>query len=133
MTAQLAVLVARLKETLAEHVEDVRVSTRLRDSAACLVAPEHGLDRQLAKLLSEHGHAGALGKPVLEINPRHEAIAALAKMAQGADKAQNFSKAEAEDGFFLLLDLARIADGEQPVDASAFARRLAAQLAKNAA
>jgi molecular chaperone HtpG len=132
-SAQLAGLVARLKETLAEHVEDVRVSTRLRDSAACLVAPDHGLDRQLAKLLAEHGGADALGKPVLEINPRHEAIAALAKMAQGADKTQNFSKAEAEDGFFLLLDLARIADGEQPVDAGAFARRLAAQLAKNAA
>ena len=126
-SAQIAGLVAGLKETLAEHVEEVRVSTRLRDSAACLVAPDHGLDRQLAKLLAEHGRAGALGKPVLEINPRHEAIVALAKMAQGADKAQ------AEDGFFLLLDLARIADGEQPVDAGAFARRLAAQLAKNAA
>ncbi|ARN83551.1 molecular chaperone HtpG [Methylocystis bryophila] len=118
---EVAALVTRLKETLKEHVEDVRLSTRLRDSAVCLIAPEHGLDRRLAKLLAEHGESGALGKPVLEINPRHPAILALAKLAEGE---------EASDGAFMLLDLARIADGEPPVDAAAFARRLAARLAK---
>jgi molecular chaperone HtpG len=102
----------------------VRVSTRLRESAVCLIAPEHGLDRQLARLLAEHGQAGVLGKPVLEINPRHPAIATLAQTAQGP---------EAEDGCFMLLDLARIADGEPPLDANAFARRLTARLAKSAA
>ena len=121
--SELAGLVAKMKEALKEHVDDVRVSTRLRESAVCLIAPEHGLDRQLARLLAEHGQAGALGKPVLEINPRHPAITALAHSAEGG---------EGEDGYFMLLDLARIADGEAPVDASAFARRLTARLAKGA-
>ncbi len=121
--AELAGLVAKMKEALKEHVDDVRISTRLRESAVCLIAPEHGLDRQLARLLAEHGQAGALGKPVLEINPRHPAIAALGRSAGGAD---------GHDGYFMLLDLARIADGEAPVDASAFARRLTARLAKGA-
>ncbi len=126
-SAEIAVLLAKLKETLSEHIEDARVSNRLRESAVCLIAPEHGLDRQLARLLADHGQAGALGKPVLEINPRHEAVLALAKKAKSGDKQ------EAEDGLHLLLDLARIADGEPPVDAAAFARRLSAQLAKGAA
>jgi molecular chaperone HtpG len=123
-SAQVAELVARLKEALKEHVDDVRVSTRLRESAVCLIAPEHGLDRRLAQLLAQHGQEGALGKPVLEINPRHAAIAALAHTPEGE---------EARDGYFLLLDLARIADGEPPIDASAFARRLTARLAKGGA
>ncbi len=126
-TGEIAGLLAKLKETLGEHIEDARVSTRLRESPVCLIAPEHGLDRQLARLLAEHGQAGALGKPVLEINPRHEAVLALAKKVKSGDAK------ETEDGFCLLLDLARIADGEPPVDAAAFARRLAAQLAKGAA
>ncbi len=119
--AEVAALVSKLKETLKEHVDDVRVSTRLRESAVCLIAPEHGLDRRLAQLLAEHGQAGVLSKPVLEINPRHAAITALAHAPEGD---------EARDGYFLLLDLARIADGEPPVDASAFARRLTARLSK---
>ncbi len=122
-TPEIALLTARMKETLAEHVDDVRLSTRLRESPVCLVAPDHGLDLQLARMLSEGGRGGILGKPVLEINPGHEIIAALAKKA-GVDKAG------AEDGFWLLLDTARIADGEAPLDASAFAKRVTALLAK---
>ena len=122
--AEVATLVTKLKEALKEHVDDVRVSTRLRESAVCLIAPEHGLDRRLAQLLAEHGQSGALGKPVLEVNPRHAAILELARAPEGE---------EAENGYFLLLDLARIADGEPPIDASAFARRLTARLAKGGA
>ena len=122
--AEVAMLVTKLKEALKEHVDDVRVSTRLRESAVCLIAPEHGLDRRLAQLLAQHGQEGALGKPVLEINPRHAAILELARAPEGD---------EARDGYFLLLDLARIADGEPPIDASAFARRLTARLAKGGA
>jgi molecular chaperone HtpG len=122
--AEVAMLVTKLKEALKEHVDDVRVSTRLRESAVCLIAPEHGLDRRLAQLLAEHGQGGALGKPVLEVNPRHAAILELARAPEGD---------EARDGYFLLLDLARIADGEPPIDASAFARRLTARLAKGGA
>jgi molecular chaperone HtpG len=119
-------LVAALKETLAETVEDVRVSTRLTESAACLVASEAGLDRQLARILAESGQKGLFGKPVLEINAKHPAVAALA--ASLREKGRD----GAADGLHLLLDLARVADGEQPVDPAAFARRLSSLIAKGA-
>jgi len=126
-TGDVALLVAKLKEALAEHIDDVRVSTRLIESAACLVAPDHGLDRQLARLLAEHGQTAALGKPVLEINSRHAAIEALARKVKGGGKSAS------DDGCFLLLDLARVADGEPPLDAALFAKRLGALIAKDAA
>jgi molecular chaperone HtpG len=119
-------LVAALKEALADSVEDVRVSTRLTESAACLVASDKGLDRQLARILAESGQKGLFGKPVLEINARHPAVAAL--LTSLRDKGRD----GAADGMHLLLDLARVADGEQPVDPSAFARRLSALIAKSA-
>jgi molecular chaperone HtpG len=122
-TPAVALLTGMLKETLAEHVDDVRVSTRLRESPACLVAADHGFDLQLARMLSDSGRSNALGKPVLEINPGHAVIVALAEKAKA-------DKASAEDGFWLLFDTARIADGEAPLDAAAFAKRVAALLAK---
>ena len=117
--AEAAALVQRMKDALQEHVADVRVSTRLRDSAVCLIAPEHGLDRRLARLLADHGQAEAIAKPVLEINPRHGAIAALFDAPQDE---------KTKDAYFLLLDAARIADGEEPVDSAAFVKRLTSRL-----
>jgi molecular chaperone HtpG len=124
--ADTGALVAALKETLSDYVDDVRVSTRLTESAACLIASDKGFDRQLARLLAEHGQQAMLGKPVLEINARHPAVVTLASTlaAKGRDGAS--------DGMFLLLDLARVADGEQPVDASAFVKRLGALIARGA-
>lgn len=122
-SAEVALLTAMLKETLGGEVEDVRVSTRLRESPACLIAADHGFDLQLARMLQESGKKGVFGKPVLEINPRHEAVLALAQKAKA-------DRAGAEDGFWLLFDTARIADGEAPLDAAAFAKRVAALLAR---
>jgi molecular chaperone HtpG len=119
-------LVAALKETLSESVDDVRVSTRLTESAACLVASDKGLDRQLARILAETGQKAMFGKPVLEINPKHPAIAAL--VASLRDKGRE----GATDGLHLLFDLARVADGETPVDTAAFAKRLSALIARSA-
>jgi molecular chaperone HtpG len=125
-TEEVAELIALMKSALEEHVAEVRASTRLRESAVCLIAPEFALDRQLARLLAAHGQADATPKPILEINAGHPAIRALAQ------KAKSGERQEAEDGCFLLLDMARVADGEPPVDAAAFARRLSAQLARGA-
>ncbi|MEF3367780.1 molecular chaperone HtpG [Methylocystis sp. 9N] len=122
--AEIADLVAALKETLADHVDDVRASTRLTGSAVCLIAPEKGFDLQLARILAEHGQQGMFGKPVLEVNPRHEAVAALARLMR--DKGRE----AAEDGMRLLFDLARVVDGEPPLDAVGFAQRLTALIAK---
>ena len=122
--ADMGVLVTALKETLVDYVEDVRISTRLTESAACLIASDKGLDRQLARLLAEHGQQAMLGKPVLEINAKHPAVAMLSTTL--AQKGRD----GATDGMYLLFDLARVADGEQPIDASAFVKRLGALIAK---
>ncbi|MDE2440925.1 MAG: molecular chaperone HtpG [Betaproteobacteria bacterium] len=105
-----------VKETLGEAVSDVRASDRLTDSAVCLVASETGLDRQLEKLLANAGQMPAGTKPVLEINPGHAQVAKLAALP--ADDVMR------EDAAHLLLDEARILDGEQPLDPRAFAERM---------
>jgi len=104
------------KTTLADAVSDVRASDRLTTSAVCLVAPESGMDRQLEKLLASAGQLPTAALPVLEINPRHALIQKLAS----SDDADGLKS----DLAHLLLDQARIADGEQPTDARAFSDRL---------
>jgi molecular chaperone HtpG len=116
---KVATLLAYMKQTLAEAVEDVRASDRLSESPACLIAPEFGPDRRLEKILAQHGKLGTATKPVLEVNPTHPLVAALAeKFASVADKAI------VDDSTWLLHDEARIMDGEMPTDAAAFAARL---------
>ncbi|HVO96020.1 MAG TPA: molecular chaperone HtpG [Terriglobales bacterium] len=119
-----------IKETLGEAVADVRPSDRLTDSPVCLVAPEHGPDRQLEKLLAGAGRLTTAAKPILEVNPRHDIIMQLASL--GDD-----DRAFKEDASQLLFDEARILDGERPTDARLFGDRLARVLrrgfGKNAA
>ena len=91
----------------------MRASDRLTDSAVCLVAPEHGMDRQLEKLLAGAGRLGAARKPVLEINPRHDLVAALAALGDDRQTLQ-------EDAAHLLLDEARVLDGDRPADPELF-------------
>ena len=107
-----------IKETLGEAVADVRPSDRLTDSPVCLVAPEHGPDRQLERLLAGSGRLKTAAKPILEINPRHDIIMQLASL--GDD-----DRAFKEDATQLLFDEARILDGERPMDARLFGDRLA--------
>ncbi len=110
--------IAFVKLTLGDAVSDVRASDRLTDSAVCLVAAEHGPDRALEKLLQGSGRVISAAKPILEINPRHSLVAALA--ALGDDE-----KSFKEDAAHLLYDEARVLDGERPNDAKGFSDRLA--------
>ncbi len=123
-SAQLAALFALMKQELSEMVEDVRASDRLSESPACLIAQDHGLDRRLERILSEHGQLGAMSKPVLEINPTHPLVAALAERVAQADKAS------LNDIIWLLFEEARLMDGERPQDTSTFAARLTRVLIK---
>lgn len=107
-----------VRTTLGDAVSDVRASERLTESAVCLVAPEHGMDRQLEKLLAGAGRLDGAAQPVLEINPRHDLIARLSRLGADAGSLR-------EDAAHLLFDEARIADGEQPVDPRGFSARLA--------
>jgi molecular chaperone HtpG len=110
-------LMAGLKAALGERVEDVRASARLTESPVCLVAPENAMDRELERILSRAGQLSATSRPVLEVNPRHPLIEALARIAAPEPTLR-------EDMAHLLLDEARILDGEPPEDPRAFADRL---------
>ena len=119
--ADTTALVMALKAALGDAVSEVRTTDRLVESAVVLAAASAGLDLQMQRLLRRAGRLGASAPPVLEINPRHALIAALAREAEaGKDVA-----AEAE----LLLDLARVQDGDLPSDPAAFARRVERALA----
>ena len=116
--------VAFIKETLGEAVSDVRVSDRLTDSPVCLVAPETGLDRQLEKLLAGAGRLKVTAKPILEINPRHAIVVALASLGED-------DLAFKQDAAHLLFDEARVLEGERPADARMFSDRLGRLLTRS--
>ncbi|MBN9440838.1 molecular chaperone HtpG [Bosea sp. (in: a-proteobacteria)] len=112
---EVGALLASMKVALAGEVADVRTSDRLTESAVCLVASDKGPDRQFERLLSAAGRLDSAAKPILEVNPRHAVVAALAAVEDGALRS---------DVAHLLLDTARVLDGERPTDANAFAERL---------
>jgi molecular chaperone HtpG len=116
-------LVTALKAALGDAVSDVRATSRLVDSAVVLAAGTSGPDLQMQRLLKRAGRGGFPSAPVLEINPHHALIAALAaSVAAGGDVAP-----AAET----LFDLARVQDGELPRDPAGFARRLEAALVRD--
>ena len=112
-------LVAMFKLALADAVKDVRVSERLTDSAVCLVSDEGDMDMHLERLLRQHKQIDTTVQRILEINPRHALIASLSELI-GKDGGGQ----QVEDAAWLLLDQARILEGEQLPDPAAFSRRL---------
>ncbi len=122
--ADAATLASLLKEALADQVSDVRASSRLATSAVCLVAPEFGLDRMTEKLVARQEGRPAGLKPVLEFNPGHALIKALAaKAAKGSADA-------VREAAPLLHGQARILDGEAPEDPAVFAAALSRLMEK---
>ena len=119
-----ASLVALFKLSLGDAVKDVRISRRLTDSAVCLVADEGDLDMHLERLLKQHRQLTSEAKRILELNPAHPLIARLADLA-GKEGASDALK----DFAWLLLDQARIIEGDPLPDPAGFAQRLSAVLA----
>ncbi len=117
-------LVIALKLALGDQVKDVRASDRLTASAVCLVADEAAMDLHLERLLKQHKQLEQTSPRILEINPDHALIKALNAKA-GDDGTGDIGEAGS-----LLLDQARILEGETLPDPSAFARRLADVMAK---
>ncbi|MGA3310687.1 MAG: molecular chaperone HtpG [Xanthobacteraceae bacterium] len=113
-----------MQGTLGDAVAQVRASDRLTDSAVCLVASDTGPDRALEKLLAGAGRLNAASKPILEVNPRHQLVVALA--ALGEDE-----RTLKEDAAHLLLDEARVLEGDRPADARSFSDRLARVLGRS--
>src|SRR5258708_4248709 len=118
-------LIAIFKLALGEAVKDVRTSDRLTDSAVCLVADEGDMDMHLERLLKQHRQLDAAAKRILEINPKNALVERLAAMV-----GQNGASDQLGEFAWLLLDQARILEGEPLPDPSAFARRLSTLLEK---
>ena len=121
-------LLARLKASLGEEVSEVRASKRLRDSAVCLVAEEHGLDLRMERFLKQHSQLDKLSRRVFEVNGQHELIRKMAAMTTDAAEGLAFDELA-----HLLLDQARIIEGEPIPDPGAFSRRMSAFLARGLA
>ncbi|ABM40726.1 heat shock protein Hsp90 [Acidovorax sp. JS42] len=110
-------MLAKLKEALKDKAEDVRVTTRLVDSPACLVVQDGGMSTQLARLLKQAGQSAPDAKPVLEVNPEH----ALVKKLDGS--------VHFHDLAHILFDQALLAEGGLPEDPAAYVKRVNALLA----
>lgn len=113
--AALAELTQRVKQALDERVKEVRVTRRLTDSPACLVADSHELGRHLEQILQATGQQVARAKPVLEINPRHPIVEKL-KNEQNDERFGDWAG--------LIFDQALLSEGGQPEDPAGFVRRL---------
>ena len=109
-------LLAKLKEALKDKAEDVRVTTRLVDSPACLVVQDHGMSTQLARMLKQAGQTAPEVKPVLEVNAEH----ALVKKLDGS--------VHFNDLAHILFDQALLAEGGMPDDPAAYVKRVNALL-----
>lgn len=116
---EIAILIEALKLALGEKVKDVKSSERLTESAVCLVADSGDMSMHLEKLLRAHGQAPGEKARILEINPRHALIKGLAAKVKSGGTGP-----AVEDMAALLLDQARIVEGEPPADPAAFARRM---------
>ncbi len=109
-------LLAKLKEALKDKAEDVRVTTRLVDSPACLVVNDHGMSTQMARMLKQAGQSAPDIKPVLEVNAEH----ALVKKLEGS--------VHFDDLAHILFDQALLAEGGMPADPAAYVKRVNALL-----
>ena len=108
-------LTEKVKKALGERVKEVRVTLRLTESPACLVADEHDLSANLQRLLKAAGQKAPQSQPILEINPHHPLVQRV--------------RDEADDGRFndlsqILFDQALLAEGGQLEDPAGFVKRL---------
>ena len=125
--SEIATLIALVKQTLGESVKDVRTSDRLTDSAVCLVADDGDMDMRLERMLKAHKQLDTKSVRILEINPRHALIKNMATAAIKGGAADDLA-----DLAHLLLDQARIIEGEVLPDTAAFSRRMATVMTKAA-
>lgn len=109
-------MLEKLKVALKDRAKDVRVTTRLVDSPACLVVEEGDMSGHLARLLKQSGQAAPPTQPILEVNPEH----ALVKRLDGS--------AHFDDLANILFDQAMLAEGGQLEDPAAYVRRVNAML-----
>ena len=108
-------LVERLKLALKDRAKDVRVSTRLVDSPACIVVDEGDMSAHLARMLKQAGQEAPKAQPILEVNPEHALVRRL-DSPQGSETFDDLAQ--------LLFDQALLAEGGQLEDPAAFVQRV---------
>jgi len=108
-------LLKRMKKSLEDKVEDVRVTNRLTDSPACIVLNEQDMAMHMQRILKEAGHDMPISKPILEINPDHPIV----KQLDGEKSKKKF-----DDWSAILFDQALLAEGGQLEDPAGFVARL---------
>ncbi len=106
-------LLDKMKASLGERVKDVKVTLRLTDSPACLVADEHDVGMNLARILKAAGQNAPDSKPILEINPKHPAVLRLKHEDQSFD-----------DWAVVLFEQALLAEGGTLDDPATFVKRI---------
>jgi molecular chaperone HtpG len=114
-------VIEKLKEVLKDKAEDVRFTTRLVDSAACLVVKDGGMSTQLARMLKQAGQAAPETKPILEVNADHAIAKKLHSMIG--------TESHFADLAMILFDQALLAEGGMPDDPAAYVRRVNALIA----
>ncbi|MCV7412641.1 molecular chaperone HtpG [Mycobacterium florentinum] len=122
---EFADLLTWLKETLSDHVKEVRLSTRLTESPACLITDAFGISPALARIYQASGQNIPIGKRILELNPDHPLITGLRQAHQ--ERADDPTVAETAE---LLYGTALLAEGGALEDPARFAELLANQLTR---
>ena len=107
----------KLKDALKDRAKDVRVTTRLVESPACIVVDDQDMSAHLARLLKQAGQDAPAAKPILEVNPEHALVKRLADDPRFDDLAQ------------ILFDQALLAEGGQLENPAAFVQRVTKLLA----
>ncbi|MFZ2301313.1 MAG: molecular chaperone HtpG [Gallionella sp.] len=106
-------LTEKIKASLAERVKEVRVTHRLTDSPACLVADEHDMGGNMARILKAAGQKAPVSRPIMEINPNHPVVQRLKQEDKYFD-----------DWATVLFDQALLAEGGQLDDPAGFVKRV---------
>ena len=108
----------KLKEALKDRAKDVRVTSRLVDSAACLVVEEGDMSGHLARLMKQAGQDAPVSRPILEVNAEHALLKRLAS-----------DETRFDDLAHILFDQALLAEGGQLDDPAAYVSRVSKLLA----
>ncbi len=116
-------LIERVKKTLDDKVKDVRITHRLTDSPACLVADNYDMSGNLERMLKAAGQQVSASKPILELNPEHPMVAKL-KDEQNDEQFGDWTS--------ILFDQALLAEGGQLEDPASFVKKLNAMLLQRA-
>lgn len=122
---EFAELLDWLKETLSEHVSEVRLSTRLTESPACLITPAFGITPALARMYRASGQTVPVSKRILELNPKHPLVTGLREAHRNRG-----DESALKDTAELLYGTALLAEGDLPDDPAKFAGLIAERLAR---